>query len=148
MAGENYDEELSGDPGEFQSHPKGHRFLVAVAGPAMNIALALILLTTTYMLGVPVAQYLQQPAMIGSVEAGSPADQAGLQTADTIVAIDGESVPTWQEAQLRISIRANQRLLLFMERQGKVFEQEITTSVMEGFEAGTIGSSSRKMSRR
>ena len=139
MAGENYDEELSGDAGEFQSHPKGHRFLVAVAGPAMNLALALILLTTTYMLGVPVAKYLQQPAMIGSVEAGSPADQAGLQNADTIVAIDGEPVPTWQEAQLRISISPNQRLVLSIERQEKVFDQELTTSVMEGFEAGTIG---------
>ena len=139
MAGENYDEELTGDAGEFQSHPKGHRFLVAVAGPAMNLALALILLTTTYMLGVPVATYLQQPAMIGSIEAGSPADQAGLQIADTIVAIDGKSVPTWQEAQLRISISPNQRIVLSIERQEKVFEQEITTSVMEGFEAGTIG---------
>ncbi len=139
MAGENYDEKLTGDAGEFQSHPKGHRFMVAVAGPAMNIALALILLATTYMIGVPVAQYLQQPAKIGSVEAGSPADQAGLQTTDTIVAIDGKSVPTWQEAQLRISISPNQRLLLAIERQGKVFEQEITTSIMEGFEAGTIG---------
>ena len=26
MAGENYDDELSGDPGEFMSHPKMHRF--------------------------------------------------------------------------------------------------------------------------
>lgn len=139
MAGENYDADLTGDPGEFQSHPKGHRFMVAVAGPAMNIALAVILLATTYMLGVPVAKYLQQPAQIGSVEAGSPADQAGLQTTDIIVAIDGRSVPTWQEAQLRISLSPNQRLLLSIERQGKVFEQEITTSIMEGFEAGTIG---------
>src|ERR1041385_9528168 len=37
MAGENIGEEHSGAPDEFLSHSKWHRFLVAVAGPVMNI---------------------------------------------------------------------------------------------------------------
>jgi len=42
MAGETYDDERKGAPDEFLSHPKWHRFLVAIAGPFMNILLAVI----------------------------------------------------------------------------------------------------------
>ena len=139
MAGENYDDELKGDPGEFMSHSKIHRFAVAVAGPVMNIALALLLVTANFMLGIPVAKHLQQPALIGRVEAGSPAALAGLQVQDTIVAIDGEPTPTWQEAELRISISPNQELTLSINREDTIFRREITTSVAEGLEIGIIG---------
>ncbi len=139
MAGENYDEELTGDPGEFMAHSKTHRFLVAIAGPAMNIILALILVTTNFMWGIPVAQYLRQPAVIGSVQEGSAAEQAGLQPLDIIVAIDGDPIPTWQELEIGISLSPNQDLVLEVERQGQVLTKEITTSVREGFEIGTIG---------
>ncbi len=139
MAGENYDDELSGDPGEFMSHPKMHRFAVAVAGPIMNIALALILVAATFMLGIPAAKHLHQAAVIGSIADGSPAQQAGLQIQDTIVAIDGRPTPTWREAELQISISPNQELLLSIERNGSVFDQSVMTSVTEGIEIGTIG---------
>src|SRR5215472_5261428 len=48
MAGENPMEARTGDPGEFVSHPRWQRFLIAVAGPAMNILLAIGLLTAVY----------------------------------------------------------------------------------------------------
>src|ERR1044071_2116297 len=41
MAGENPMESRTGDPGEFMSHPRWQRFLIAAAGPAMNILLAI-----------------------------------------------------------------------------------------------------------
>jgi len=139
MAGENYDEELTGDPGEFMAHSKTDRFLVAIAGPAMNIILALILVTTNFMWGIPVAQYLRQPAVIGIVQEGSAAEQAGLQPMDIIVAIDGEPVPTWQDLVIGISLSPNQDLVLEVERQGQVLTKEITPSLTEGFEIGDIG---------
>jgi regulator of sigma E protease len=139
MAGENYDEELTGDPGEFMAHSKTHRFLVAIAGPAMNIILALLLVTANLMVGMPVAKYLRQPAVIGSVEEGSVAEQAGLQPLDTIVAIDGDPIPTWQDLEIGISLSPNQDLVLEVERQGQVLTRNITPALSEGFETGTIG---------
>src|SRR5499427_10610041 len=41
MAGENPMDERTGDPGEFLSHPRWQRFVIALAGPAMNILLAI-----------------------------------------------------------------------------------------------------------
>jgi regulator of sigma E protease len=139
MAGENYDEEPTGDPGEFMAHSKTHRFLVAIAGPAMNIILALILVTSNLMLGISVAKYLRQPAVIGSIQEGSVAEQAGLQPKDTIVAIDGEPIPTWQDLVIGISLSPNQNLVLEVERQGQVLTKNITPSLTEGFEIGNIG---------
>ena len=58
---------------------------------------------------------------------------------DIIVAIDGDPIPTWQELEIGISLSPNQDLVLEVERQGQVLTKEITTSVREGFEIGTIG---------
>src|SRR5690348_11374023 len=48
MSGENPMDERTGDPREFLSHPRWHRFLIAIAGPFMNILLAVVLLTGVY----------------------------------------------------------------------------------------------------
>ena len=40
MAGENPMEARTGEPSEFMSHPRWQRLLIAVAGPAMNVLLA------------------------------------------------------------------------------------------------------------
>src|SRR5947209_18688374 len=49
MSGENPMDERTGDPGEFLSHPKWQRFVVAIAGPTMNILLAFALWTGVFM---------------------------------------------------------------------------------------------------
>src|SRR5689334_23681312 len=45
MSGENPMDQHSDDPREFLNHPRWHRFLIAIAGPVMNILLAVVLLT-------------------------------------------------------------------------------------------------------
>src|SRR5882762_6410773 len=40
MSGENPMDERSGDPAEFLSHPRWQRFIIAIAGPFMNVVLA------------------------------------------------------------------------------------------------------------
>src|SRR5437899_12508609 len=65
MSGENPMDERTGDPREFLSHPRWHRFLIAIAGPVMNILLAIFLLTTVYMVHYESPVYLDQPAVVG-----------------------------------------------------------------------------------
>src|SRR5436189_2201903 len=45
MAGDTPEEGRSGDPDEFLSKPKWQRFLILVAGPAMNLLIALAFMT-------------------------------------------------------------------------------------------------------
>ena len=86
MAGETFDEDRQGSPDEFLSHPKWHRFLVAIAGPFMNIALAVVF--DVDLLRPPVEAAMQQlrPTVVVVVQRPFGADDAddkavGLQPA-------------------------------------------------------------------
>ncbi len=128
MAGENYDEDLTGSPHEFLARPKLQRFAVAVAGPIMNIALAVILLAGNFVVGIPVPVYLKAPAVIGKIEPGSPAERAGLKFRDQITAIEGEKTPTVQDVEIALAISSLQELTLTIEREGERSYKKVTRS--------------------
>src|ERR1700746_4099091 len=85
MSGENPMDERTGDPREFMSHSRWHRFLIAIAGPSMNILLAIVLLTGVYMVHYEYAAYMDQQAVVGFVEPNSPAAKVGIQRGARIV---------------------------------------------------------------
>jgi regulator of sigma E protease len=77
----------------FNGKSLGARFMIVFAGPAMNFVLAVVIAALMFMLvGRPVA-----PAQVGRVVEGGPAAQAGLQTGDRLIAIDGAAVPYWED---------------------------------------------------
>ena len=75
MSGENPMDDRTGDPGEFLSHPRWQRFVIAVAGPVMNIMLAIALLTVVYMVRYEYPAVLDEPAVVGWVNADTPAER-------------------------------------------------------------------------
>src|SRR5713226_9147074 len=75
MSGENPMDERSGDPREFMSHSRLHRFLIAIAGPAMNILFAVFLLTCVYMVHYEYPAFMDQPAVIYGIRHDSAAAQ-------------------------------------------------------------------------
>ncbi|HMH07741.1 MAG TPA: site-2 protease family protein, partial [Terriglobales bacterium] len=108
MSGENPMDERSGDPGEFMSHPRWHRFIIAIAGPAMNILFAVGLLTCVYMVRYEYPAVLDEPAVIGWVLQDTPAARAGIQAGDRIVSIAGIENPTWEQVIPREALNPNQ----------------------------------------
>src|SRR6202047_709192 len=72
MSGENPMDERTGDPAEFMSHSRWHRFLIAIAGPLMNIFLAIFPLTTVYMVHYEYPAVLDEPTVIGWVIKDTP----------------------------------------------------------------------------
>lgn len=142
MSGENPMDERTGDPAEFLSHPRWHRFLVAIAGPVMNILLAVFLLTGVYMVHYEHPAYLDQPAVVGWVDHGSPADKKGIEPGDRITEIDGVQNPTWEQVEEKQLISANQPLAFAVQRQGQtILEGTIVPAgvIIDGSEAGTAG---------
>ncbi len=128
MAGENPLESHSGAPDEFVSHPRWQRFVIAAAGPAMNILLAVGLLTGVNMVHYEHPVYLDQPAVIGWVMENSPAEKAGIQAGDRIVRIDGMQNPTWEDVLLKSAIQGNRPLDLAVQRGNQVLEKQIAPS--------------------
>src|ERR1041385_12060 len=110
MAGENPLESRTGDPGEFMSHPRWQRFLIAIAGPAMNIILAVVVLTGVYMYRHEYPAFLDGAADIGWVGEGSAAQKAGFLTGDRIINIHGKQNPTWDDVRYQIFGSINQNL--------------------------------------
>jgi regulator of sigma E protease len=101
MAGENPDEAATGAPHEFMSKPVGHRSLVILAGPAMNYLLAIVLLIGVYLFsGEPV--YDNNRVLVGEMTANGPAANAGIQTGDQILAINGEYHSNFDSVRVRI----------------------------------------------
>lgn len=71
-----------------QSVPR--RFAVVAAGPLFNFMFAIFAFWLMFVTGVPGVK-----AIIGEVEAGTPADRAGLRSGQQIVAVGDEPTPTW-----------------------------------------------------
>ena len=139
MSGENPMDERTGDPGEFLSHPRWHRFIIAIAGPAMNILLAIGLLTGVYMVHYEYPVYLDQPAVIGWVNDDSPAAKLGLQPGDRIVRIDGIENPTWEQVQPKVELSPNQPLNVTIQRGDQTLARTITPEAYGVSQIGSAG---------
>jgi regulator of sigma E protease len=126
MAGENPLEARQGAPDEFMSHPRWQRFIIAIAGPAMNILLAVGLLAGVYMVHYEHPVYLDQPAVIGWVLENSPAAKADVQAGDRILRIDGVQNPTWEDVLLKTAVDSSQPFDVAVQRGNQILEKEIT----------------------
>ena len=56
------------------------------------------------------------PAVVGQLERGGPAEQAGLQVGDKIIAVDGQPIPDWDTWVAYVRPRANQVIHVAIER--------------------------------
>jgi regulator of sigma E protease len=139
MSGENPMDERSGDPGEFMSHPRWHRFIIAIAGPAMNILFAVGLLTCVYMVRYEYPAVLDEPAVIGWVLQDTPAAKAGIQVGDRIVRIDGIQNPTWEQVIPREALNPNQPLDVTLERGGQLLSKTIVPEAYGPNQMGSAG---------
>ncbi len=81
----------------FNRKPVLRRMAIVAAGPIANFILAIVLYAGMYMIGVQgIRPY------IGVVTPGSVAAQAGLEKHDLILAVDGRSVQSWEQARMAL----------------------------------------------
>ncbi|HEV7923434.1 MAG TPA: RIP metalloprotease RseP, partial [Thermoanaerobaculia bacterium] len=135
MAGDTPDENQPSNPDEFLSKPKWQRFLILVAGPAMNLLLAVAVITGINMHGVP--QIPIEP-VIGEVLKNRPAARAGLQVGDRITKVNGETIHDFEDLQMIIVTNANTPLRVEYVRNGAPRTTVMTPQREEG-EFGPIG---------
>jgi regulator of sigma E protease len=139
MSGENPMDQRTGDKGEFMSHPRWHRFVIAAAGPFMNIVLAVGLLTGVFMVRYEHPVYLDQPAVIGWVLEGSSADKAGIQAGDRIVRVGKIQNPVWEDVLPQVVLSPNQPVSLAIQRGNEILEKTITPTPVGPEQFGSPG---------
>jgi regulator of sigma E protease len=139
MSGENPMDDRTGDPGEFLSHPRWQRFIVALAGPAMNIMLAVALLTGVYMVHYEYPAVLDEPAVVGWVNPDTPAEKAGIQKGDKIVRVEDIENPNWEQVDVKDALSPNQPLKFGIERDGKVMDKVLVPQPFGPNQLGSVG---------
>jgi regulator of sigma E protease len=139
MSGENPMDSRSDDPGEFLNHPRWQRFVVAIAGPAMNVLLAIVLLTGVYMVHYEYPAVLDEPAVVGWVNPNTPAEKAGIQKGDRIVQVDDIQNPTWEQVDVKDALSPNQPLNFSIERSGKITEKTLVPEPFGPNQYGSMG---------
>ena len=129
----------------FESKPLWGRLIIMLAGVTMNVILALVVSTGLF------AGYgrAYTPAVVDSIVPGRPAELAGLQKGDSIVAVNGTSVQRWTQVTEVISQSAGQEIALDVVRSGSRLTVRVTpelrtdtTDIGTTAEVGRIGAAS------
>lgn len=84
-------------PHTYNQQPYYKKFLIVLAGPAMNLLCALCLYWIIFMVGFTTIR-----PIIGDITPTSIAAQAGLKTGQEIIAVDGEKTRTWNSVLFRL----------------------------------------------
>jgi regulator of sigma E protease len=135
MAGDVPEENQPGNPDEFLSKPKWQRFLIMVAGPLMNIAIAILFMAAISMVGTE--SFIVRP-VIGEVSPGKPAARAGLQVGDRIVAVNGEKINDFDDMRLAIGMHSGTALRVDYLRNGQL-RSTMMTPEREDTDLGPVG---------
>jgi regulator of sigma E protease len=109
----------------FASKSKRIRVAVLVAGAAMNILLAVVVFASTFVLGAPKAVATDNVTVLG-LAAGSPAEQAGVQTGDIIVSMDGIRVRSPEDLVALTRERLDTTVRLEIKRGGETLAVTLT----------------------
>jgi len=134
MAGDNPGEAPSGDPGEFNAHPRWQRILVALAGPLANFILAIALMTGVSMLHNEVQEYIGGPAQTDYIPVNTPASKTGIHSGDLIVHYDTIENPTWDNVAIRSLLNINQTVPFSYLHDGQRVDTKIFVESKGGAE--------------
>ena len=110
-------------------HHKGvaARSAIVAAGPIANFILAIVIFASLFaILGKPSAT-----ARVDTVQAGSAAATAGIQSGDVITAIDGKEIESFSDMQRIVSISAGQTLVLTIKRGQNLLDVPATPDLRE-----------------
>ena len=111
------------------------RFAIVLAGPVANFLFAIAAYAGLFMYGLPEAR-----PVLGAPPQGSVAAAAGLKTGDTVRAVEGEAITTWQELRWRVLQFALQRSPLRMEVMSERGHLNTITLDLRSFPADDVES--------
>ena len=121
---------------QFNSASLWNRIKTNAAGPMNNFILSIIIFIIVGFMqgGVP-----SNDPVIGQVSDQSAAHEAGLQTSDKIISIDGVVIHSWDEMTSIVRSSADKTLSMTIQRNGDTKNVSITPKSVEGQNGSKIG---------
>ncbi|MCK4296888.1 MAG: RIP metalloprotease RseP [Candidatus Marinimicrobia bacterium] len=130
------DKSIKGEPWEFQSKNAIQKLLFITGGVLFNLILAVIIFS---ILTASTGIYEASPeAIVDSVLTNLPADSAGIQSGDRIIAINGKTISKWEEMTELIHAHPNDSILVKWERDGIEYENTIMTISYKDLRGGKL----------
>jgi len=123
MEGEDED---SSDEKAFNNKPAWKKAIIVCAGSAMNVILALVLMTiVVYSLGTATTT-------VGKLLPGTPAVKAGIQQGDKIVKVGDTDIKEWEDVSDALAAQKSDRIDIVVDRDGKKVSLTTGTTVKDG----------------
>jgi membrane-associated protease RseP (regulator of RpoE activity) len=115
------------EPRAYRNQSTWRRLTVACAGSFVHFVLALVLLFILFIGPGDIGNFVTDPpannpiaAVDGFTTGKSPAQQAGLEPGDRLVAINGLHFSTWDQVSAYLKTRPGQTVTLTIERHGRM----------------------------
>ena len=106
------------DPRNLLAKPRWQRLIITFAGPAINVALAIVLMTGLDTVHFPTMPTPPDP-VVGYVDPNGGVAKAGIHEGDRVVQFDDISDPTWRDIQIKELSSANQPVKVAVRRGGE-----------------------------
>ena len=138
MLGDQPGDESAVDPASFQGKARWQRAIVIMAGPLMNIVLAVLIVTGLFMWKYPKIDD-SGPSVITEIEKGSAAEQAGLQVGDRVLQFGSQVNPNWEYLSNQEKLNGNHTMDVVVLRNGQRLNLSVTPRIDPKTYVGTIG---------
>ena len=123
--------EFHSDPESFVNKPFWPRFFTLIAGVAMNVVLAWVILSLGFAMGLPTAidspENLPKGAILKDLQVGivevnsnSPAESAGLQSGDIILSVDSVKAENIEVIHNYVTANAGKTFIFEIKRIDKI----------------------------
>jgi regulator of sigma E protease len=132
------DQNANNDPRNFLAKPRWQRMIISFAGPAINLVLAVALMTglfTQHYLRIP----LPHSPIVGVVTPTGPAYQAGVREGDQVIQVDDVENPNWEDIMMKEIAGAHQAMQVVVKRNGQLLHFSVTPAYDEKLGAGQAG---------
>ncbi len=133
---------INATKGEFYGATPFRRIAVAVSGPLVNVIFAILVFTIIFWIGF--AEPYKEPRIMLSTEIlgeppTMPANKAGLESGDLILAADKTEISSYYELSEYVSLRPNKEIELLVDRNGRQLTLEIIPELNKEFGKAQIG---------
>ncbi len=135
LAGESA-EEKTGASWEFYSKSPFQRILVILAGPFMNILLAIFVFSCIFFTGIELPYF---EAKIGEIAKDSPGFKSDLKVGDTILKANGKQIKDWNKFKHIILTHPNHTMSLLIDRNGERKDIQVKTEFNKEKGGGYLG---------
>ena len=112
-----------------RAKPLWQKLVILFAGPAMNLALPVVVFVALLGVGLP-----RPEPVIGLVESGSPAALAGLRPGDRILDVNGAPVEWWDSVEEDLRKSPGSEATIRFEREGKIDSARLPVVTRSGLD--------------